>query len=361
MKKAFLLSVFSLLLAVAHAQQYVTIDQLGDDWTKKNITGVKDGNILTLVTAFNKVWRTAPATDLLKNPVTNDSEGDAYNVVVDRPNGYVSAYELGDDGESFEACVWKRDNGHRLFAYVFQRLVGLSVHQIILFYDYDPVKKTLTPEPNELNRFVASFDSYHPVTYHLPRQGKDVTVKEYFMGWGTAIEHVYRWNGMAPQFSQVKVAKMAEMLDVYTDLYDDLSAFAKYTLYDFDGDGNPELWLSSEDEESQAIYSIVNEDVEMLSATYFKTHFFFHANTIASAGGCGTGCYSTQYVILKNSKPAHTFEDFQEWNLQKEDMDHTYSYDEEEISAKEGGRILKSLGKVKEVKIHFRPLFAGTE
>lgn len=363
MKKFLSLILFSCSFFFAHAQKFCTIDDIRAGWTQKTITGVKDGNILTLVTAFNKTWHTQPATDLLKNPVTNESEGDAYNIVVDRPNGYVSAYELGDDGESFEACVWKRSNGHKLFAYVFQRMFGLSVHQIILFYDYDPAKGTLTPEQNELTRFSASYD--HPdgpsglvVTYHLPRQGKDVVVQEYLMEWYLSIHHVYAWDGMNHHFYGVNIDQFDHLQSLYIQKYGEfeMSKFTQYTLYDFDEDNNPELWLSSENGDYQAIYSIVRGNTEMVESTYYKTHFLFYPNTIGSAGGCGTGCFDAHYVVLKDSKPLHTFEDFQEWNFEKDEMNHTYSFDGKEVSVKEGERILESFGKSVEITPQFRPL-----
>lgn len=364
MKKLLIALAFSVLSLASFAQQYVTIDQIRAGWTKKPITGVKDGNILTLVTAFNKTWHTRPATDLLKNPVTNE-DGDAYNMVVDRPNGYVSAYELGDDGESFEACVWKRSNGHKLFAYVFQRMIGVSVHQIILFYDYDPATQKLTPEPNELTRFKPSYNHPHGaeglvLTYHLPRQGKDVVVKEYLMNWYSSIEHVYRWDGMNHHFSKVNIENYKKIVELYDERggsdYEG-SDLTKYMLYDFDNDTHPELWLSSASGDNQVIFSMAQGKIQLIAFTYFKTHLLFHTNTVGSAGGCGTGCFSAQYTVLKDSKPIHEFEDFQEWNFQKDTMDHTYTLDGKELSQKAGEQYLEKLGKGKDITPKFRPLF----
>lgn len=365
MKKTLFVLLMSLTALAAFAQQKSSIDDIRSGWAKKTITGVKDGNILTLVTAFNNVWRTMPATYLLKHPVSNGDGDDSYDIVVDKPNGYVSAYELGDDGESFEACVWRRDNGHKLFAYVFQRMYGLSVHQIILFYDYDPAKKTLTPEPNELTRFQSSYD--HPngpsglvVTYHLPQQGKSVKVQEYLMNWYLSIEHVYEWDGMKPRFSRVNIEKMEDICAPYNELYGEYegSDFTKYTLHDFDDDDEPELWLSSENGEYQGIFSIVRGETDLIAGTYFKTSFSFWDYTICVAGGCGTGCYNAEYIVLEKSKIAHKFEDYQEWNFQKDRMDHTYTLDERELSQKEGEKWLNSLNGGRQLKPVFRPLEA---
>ena len=121
MKRTLILLAFSCLFVVAFAQKNYTTDEIRTGWAKKTITGVKSGNILPLLTAFNNTWRTAPATAILKdgtNPAAQDNE---YHFVVDTPNGFVSAGELGDDGEDLQACVWKRSNGHKLFAVVYTR------------------------------------------------------------------------------------------------------------------------------------------------------------------------------------------------------------------------------------------------
>lgn len=363
MKKVLTSLVFCMLCLASFAQQYVTIDQIRAGWAKRTITGVKDGNILTLVTAFNKTWHTRPATELLKHPVTTE-DGDAYNIVVDRPNGYVSAYELGDDGESFEACVWKRNNGHKLFAFVFQRMYGLSTHQVILFYDYDPAAQKLTPEQNELTRYTPSFNHKNGVsglvlTFHLPQHGKDVIVKEYLMNWYSSIEHVFEWDGTNHHFARTNIENFKAIRDPYDEIYGsdyENTDFTKYMLYDFDKDGEPELWLSSDNEDYQAIYSMMEGKIDMLAATYYKTSFIFYPTAIGTAGSCGTGCFAAQYTILKNSKGIHTFEDNQEWNFQKDAMDHTYTLDGKELSQKAGEQYLENLGKSKNIAPKFRPL-----
>ena len=358
MKKFLTISILCLSFLSAISQNFTNIEELGAGWDKKTITGVKDGSILSLVGAFNKEWHNRPTTDLLKNPVSNDGEGD-YEIIVDSPNGYVSAFELGDDGESFSACVWKRNNGHRLFAYVFQKMHGLSISQIILFYDYDPAKGTLTPEHNELTSFVPSSDfDYHPTTYQLPQKGKDVVVKEYFMNWYLSIEHNYKWDGMNLHFSDVKIDKFDQIRQLYSDDYDEFedSDFTKYMLYDFDGDNNPELWLSSQNEDYQAIYSIVQGEIKMLSSTYFKTNFVFYENAIATAGSCGTGCFITQCVVLKDSKVYRTCEELQSYNFEKDDLESSYSIDGQEVHKKAGKNMFKSLGEAKEITPKFRQL-----
>ena len=320
MKRTLILLAFSCLLVVAFAQKNYTTDEIRTGWAKKTITGVKSGNILPLLTAFNNTWRTAPATAILKdgtNPAAQDNE---YHFVVDTPNGFVSAGELGDDGEDLQACVWKRSNGHKLFAVVYTRYHGLVPHPIALFYDYDATKGTLTPEFNsQLVHFMGSYPdpSVDMVHINLPQKGKDVVVSEYMMHWGFSIKQTYKWNGMEPVWSGTTI----------------------------------ELWVSTDNGDNQAIFAINGEnDIKMVASTYFKTHLiFFENNVVGSAGSCGTGCFHVDYTKLENSRPVFRFADQQDYNYQKEDMISTYYKDDKKVSDAEGARIIKSFGEAKEI------------
>ena len=53
MKKFLILLAFCGSAAMALAQKYYTTDEIRQGWAKKTITGVKSGNILPLLTAFN--------------------------------------------------------------------------------------------------------------------------------------------------------------------------------------------------------------------------------------------------------------------------------------------------------------------
>ncbi len=355
MKRTLILLAFSCLLVVAFAQKNYTTDEIRTGWAKKTITGVKSGNILPLLTAFNNTWRTAPATAILKdgtNPAAQDNE---YHFVVDTPNGFVSAGELGDDGEDLQACVWKRSNGHKLFAVVYTRYHGLVPHPIALFYDYDATKGTLTPEFNsQLVHFMGSYPdpSVDMVHINLPQKGKDVVVSEYMMHWGFSIKQTYKWNGMEPVWSGTTIEHFDKMKKLYDATYEipDVK-FTKLALHDFDEDNNPELWVSTDNGDNQAIFAINGEnDIKMVASTYFKTHLiFFENNVVGSAGSCGTGCFHVDYTKLENSRPVFRFADQQDYNYQKEDMISTYYKDDKKVSDAEGARIIKSFGEAKEI------------
>ena len=95
----------------------------------------------------------------------------------------------------------------------------------------------------------------------------------------------------------------------------------------------------------------------MLSATYFKTNFVFYQNAIGVASGCGTGCFTTQCVVLNDSKVTRACEELQLYNFEKDKMETSYTIDWQEVSKKDGEQMFKSLGEPIEIKPKFRKLF----
>ena len=114
---------FCLTATTATAQQAESAAML-KKFQSTPIKGVKGEGIIPIFEAFNKKWETGAGNSILlkhRNPAkfnaTNiPDNGPVIDVIIDQPNGYVSADNGGGDGDYIEACIWKRSNGHRLFA-----------------------------------------------------------------------------------------------------------------------------------------------------------------------------------------------------------------------------------------------------
>ena len=136
--------VVSLLVTTASAQNEASATMLKKLQSTK-IKGVKGEGIIPIFEAFNNKWETDAGNSILlkhRNPTkfnaTNiPDNGPVIDVVIDQPNGYVSADNGGGDGDYIEACIWKRTNGHRLFAVHLGDPVDPEI-DLICFYDYNP-------------------------------------------------------------------------------------------------------------------------------------------------------------------------------------------------------------------------------
>lgn len=186
--------------------EYRPLDDIEAAWASKTIYNVPSGSLDKMLERFNQTWTTGVADDAcgvmregVERKVLDEETG--YTVVNDTKNGYVSAFDDGTDSEYMSACVWKRDNGHRLFSVVLGQPTDPEI-EFICFYDYDPEKKTLKPEPAILNAFPQKDELTHR-SFVLPKSGKNLMVTD-ITNDNEIYEHLFTWDGMKPVFSKTE-------------------------------------------------------------------------------------------------------------------------------------------------------------
>ena len=195
------LMAFALLLAVVSVQAQ-NIGNIAAGWQRKSITNVPSGSLVVLLERFNQTWPSSSVGEALsviktgaaKKVIDEDTER---TVVNDATNGYVEVSDAGTDAEFMSACVWRRSNGHRLLAVNIGKPADPDM-EFLCLYDYDPQRKTLTPEPDILADFQYEHNDSR-LSYTLPRTGKELKIVE----WSEADpdfkrEHIFSWDGMKP-------------------------------------------------------------------------------------------------------------------------------------------------------------------
>ena len=96
------------------------------------------------------------------------------------------------------ACYWTRSNGNRLLGIYFGGTNNYPGIHFVCFYDYDPKKHTLTPEPQIIDGFRTTEDTKY--YYDLPEEGKEFRISEF--GERGHYIHTFKWDGMKPVLSQ---------------------------------------------------------------------------------------------------------------------------------------------------------------
>lgn len=212
------LSIFLLLsVVVGQAQDDPTIGRssLGSieaGWGAKTITDVSIG-MEAMLERFNQTWPTGVVGDVLTvmkegaaRMVLDESTG--YEVINDFQNGYVKASDKGSERPYMSACLWQRVNGHRLLAIVIGQPVNPE-KEIICFYDYDPRRGMLIPEPHILDGWTSEAADSRLV-HVLPHADREFSITEHFTdGFGTYLHH-FSWNGMKPVFEFSELGDDAE-------------------------------------------------------------------------------------------------------------------------------------------------------
>ena len=198
--------LFSFLLLFAaltlHAQDNY-VSEVRDSWAEKTITGVGGGDVITLAKAFHRAFPTRAARKMFavtKQRVPGGG-GQTYEDVA-KKNGFMDyADDVTDEEnvhpEAIEVCVWKRSNGHRLFAVNLNSL-EFDIHALC-FYDYNPQTHVLKPEKELADQIVPkNSDNYY---ISLPRTGKEIHINEYV---GEQVNsYTYGWDGMKPVLKNV--------------------------------------------------------------------------------------------------------------------------------------------------------------
>ena len=177
--------------------------EVAKGWEQRTITvpGQKS-DIVALFEAFYGVWPTDAGNRIVHtaNP-KQFPEGEFYEEgsVIDVKNGYVESawYEEADaDLGMVSACLWNRKNGHKLFAVNFA-----SEKDFLCFYDFDPAKRTLTPEKSPIKKEHLNFPDKDPAWYKLPHEGKTLEVIEDAPGDGVAMIY-YEFDGQNLKFAR---------------------------------------------------------------------------------------------------------------------------------------------------------------
>ena len=336
----------------------MTIDQVNESWQTVPIKGVKTADVKAMIAAFHKQWPSESVATWIKD-VELPEDDRQFISEYDPQHGYMAFAEGSDDSDSQEmsARVWQRSNGHQLLTIAFSQ-PSTKVKSFVACYDYDPAKKTLTPDPEVFTPYADPFTN-KVVGYSFEPEGTGMVANEYFFHWWTALRHVYEWDGMKFLGPETEFDGVADIMDEFDQNYMtyEMGDFTKYALIDIDEDGEPELWLSTEDEEYQTVLSIVEGQVKMIAGKDYKRNLIFYKGVVGDTGGCGTGCYYVQYTKLKNSAPELHFEDMESYNFETDGVDDEYMLNGEPITLEEGKAIFDSFGEViEEMEVNWRPL-----
>ena len=360
MKKCLLIigSLCLFMLACKESEKPImSIDQVNESWQTGVIKGKKNADVKDLTQAFQKQWPTKSVAALLKDLELPEEERQ-YLSIYDLENNYMMFAEGSDDRdtEEMEAHVWQRSNGHQLFGITFFQATS-AVKSFVAFYDYDPSKGTLTPETELANLFTPSASNVE-FRYAMPEEGDELVVNEYFFNWWMVLHHVYDWDGMKPCDAVAEFDDYSGTLERFNENYTtyEMGEFSKYTLIDIDEDGEPELWVSTDNEEYQAVLSIVEGDVTIVAGQDYQRHLIFHKGVVGDAGGCGTGCFYARYTKLENSMPEFVFGDMMNYNYETDEMEDDYSMGDELLTDEEGAAILESFGESFEPEVEWRAL-----
>ena len=207
MKRLFLMAAMfvSVMTAMAQDKQFEScpLEVIEQGWKTKTIDHVINGSLGIMLDCFNRTWPTWMGEAIghtMEKGLAKEvlDEETSLTVNIDIKNGYCEINDGGTDGAYMSACFWNRSNGHKLFAVRLGKPTDPFI-DFVCFYDYDPAKKTLTPEPEILKGYRwVDREPYTQIFCKLPRKGKNIIVDDW--GKNGPVQHIFTWDGMKPVY-----------------------------------------------------------------------------------------------------------------------------------------------------------------
>lgn len=132
----------------------------------------------------------------LNNPAKYDEQKSNYYMDDAPPNGYMKCDMRGQFDFLTEICFWKRTNGHSLVGILLQmghEGEGTNNDNAMLFYDYNPSTRTMTPDMTVYQR-VKHILAQHAGSpnLQLPKEGKDIRV--FYVEFVQGDDHDFMWE-----------------------------------------------------------------------------------------------------------------------------------------------------------------------
>ena len=289
----------------AGAVETLTNSEVDARWRKTTIkvrNGGQSPNVVTLLKAFHEALPTWVVGEVLKQNdhpakgtrrdgsavILDDHDDDDFRILIDIRNGYAD-YASVTDIDQMSCCVWRRTDGHRIFAVSLYEQHD-PVQHLLCWYDYDPQTQTMRPERSPIDKYKKPFERME-FSWSLPMQGTDFDIHEYHHFPSMTVTQVYGWDGMEHRHTKTQISDFRYQCFGEDDwLQASEQGFAEYALVDLDGSGSPSLCLRKpkDDPQHSDNYVVLNEfRGEMQTVTVndemHQTEGFFHVKPEADA------------------------------------------------------------------------------
>ena len=294
-----ILSLILLATATSMSAKTMLMNSEVDSLWRQTTISVKNGgqapDVMTLLRAFHQAlptWVVGEVLDQQKKPVPGtkrngttllyeNNEEDELRILIDPKNGY-ACYESLTDVDQMSCCVWRRTNGHRIFAISLYEQHDMP-QNLLCWYDYDPQTQTMKPERSPMDDYQKPFP-LGEVSWTLPEKGTDFVINEYSPFYPT-LRRIYTWDGMKHQFSKIQLEDF-EYQEFGDGEWTKASGegFKEVAFVDLEGKGYPLLCLrkakESEDQERDDMLILAEFKGKMqtvaISDMFHRIRGFFH-------------------------------------------------------------------------------------
>ena len=287
--------VCALAMTAASAAEPLSNSEVDARWRKTAIKVAGGGaspNVVTLLKAFHQAlptWVVGEVLDQNDHPakgtkrngstlILASDEEDEMTIIIDPGNGYAE-YSALTDVDQMSCCVWRRTNGHRIFAVSLYEQHD-PVQHLLCWYDYDPQTQTMKAEQSPIDKYKKPFKDLE-IGWSLPRKGTDFVIHEYYLFPDEAnVDRVYSWDGMEHHFEKMTIGDFEfQYFGEDEWLKASEQGFTEMDIVDFDNSGHPVLCMKKEDDNWLAFGEFkgkmqtlaVNDEMNLLQGIFHVT------------------------------------------------------------------------------------------
>ncbi len=271
MRKTLLCFIMLTIAGAMAAQDFVGNSDINSHWREVRIP-VKNGGqapgVLALLKAFHQVWPTWTVNEVIKQankpaPTTFKSgtatiyeDKEDYRILIDKPNGYVDLTSETDI-DQMQACVWRKSDGHRIFAISLYDQHD-TVPNLLCWFDYNPKTQAMIPESSPLDDFKPACPGAM-IQWNLPMKGTNFEIYEYYNMLPNPIIHIYTWDKLSFRNSKTQINSFEYYPSVGSTHHAVLrpGKWTHYALVDLTGEKDPVLVLGKMEDGQMTDYIIL--------------------------------------------------------------------------------------------------------
>ena len=326
-------------------------------------TRAGEPTVLDVSREFNRKYTTDLFTLIISNADKSVATGnEVEGVSFDTQTNSISGYDPNnEEGPSLAANLIKADSGRYLYMLTATMEMGGLYSDEAIFFDVNWNSGIISPLPGyQPAAYRTPFQSFGTVTEHYFADEYDNIIKGYEITDGLFLNFssIFAWDGLKHTYrgSRINLPKQ-KILSGGTEPGD----IAFFAFCDIDGDGNSELFLSNAGHSMETAVSIraYEKNEQIFLTKDDRSEFKFYENGLSASGSCGSGCSSSHYVLISESRVdgllnvvTHTAPD----GKAESTYSLTASDGDREISAEKADEFIKKLGREKTVKLSWEPL-----
>lgn len=164
------------------------LDLLGSTWSGMviPIAAEKEAGVKPLVRAFCKAYLDFKGNRKMMRYLLDEkgysAEKDSFSVDDQEAANYIKVATTADLSSATTGKVWKCKDGHLMLGVLMEQFVEAPnrPERVVAFFDYNPVKGELVPNPNVAQKISQAMDCiYGQLTMVFPTEGNNIEMLEY--------------------------------------------------------------------------------------------------------------------------------------------------------------------------------------